>query len=105
MVGTNGRGGLRERERVVGTEGGGGRGAWLHCCLSSCHSRCVGSLSCPPAVSMLCPPCMSSLCPSSVFSLFGHCVLLLFCRHVLLLHVAVRHHKHHYLTLSDCGVV
>ena len=73
MVGTHGRGGLREGERVVGSGGGGGRGARPRRCLSSCRSHRVGSL---------CPPSVSSLCPPSVFSSF--------CRHTLLSHVGVR---------------
>ena len=51
MVGTDGRGGLREGRRVVGTGGGGGRGAWPRRCSSSCRSRRVGLSSCPPFVS------------------------------------------------------
>ena len=67
MVGTDGRGGLREGERVVGTGGGGGRGAWPHHCSSSCHSHRVGSSSCPPSgphcAPLLCPCCALLLCP------------------------------------------
>ena len=81
MVGTHGRGGLREGERVVGTGGGGGRGALPHRCSSSCRSRRVGSSLCPPSVSSSCPPCMSLSCPTSMFSSFGHHVSWLFrCR-------------------------
>ena len=105
MVGTIGTGGLRERGRVVGTEGGGGRGARCRCCLLSCCSHCVGSCSCPPAMSLLCPPWVFSLCPPSMFLLFGRHMLLLFYCHASLLHVGIHHHNHRRLSLSDHGVV
>ena len=90
MVGTDGRGGLREGERVVGTGGGGGRGAQPRRCSSSCHSRRVSSSLCPPSMSSLCPPCVSSSCPPCVFSSFGHRALWSFrrrCRRWASVHV------------------
>ena len=79
VVGTDGRRGLREGERVVGTGGGGGRGARPRRCSLSCRSRRVGSWSCPPSLSSLCPRCASSSCPPSVFSSFGRRASLSFC--------------------------
>ena len=48
MVGTDGRGGVREGRRMVETGGGGGRGAWPRRCSSSFRSHRVGSSPCPP---------------------------------------------------------
>ena len=94
MVGTDGRGGLREGEIVVGTGGGGGRGARPRRCSSSCRSRRVGSLSCPPSVSSLCPPCVSSSCPPSVFSSFSSCIIVVLSSRVVV-HVGVRRRDRH----------
>ena len=97
VVGSHGRGGLREGDRVVGTKGGGGRGARPHHCSSSCRSRRVGSSLCPPSMSSLCPPCVSSLCHPSVISLFF--------RRVSLSHVGICHRNRRRVSSSDRGVV